>query len=335
MTRVDLHPEELLEAERRGELDPAARARLDAHAAACAACAFERAAAADFEAERLRERPGDEELASRIAEATACAARAAPAEALAPEHRRSHAAPARLPWSRRLLVAAVMLCATAAAALGGFYVAAQVQSKEPEAAAPAPPSAPVVRPPPEAPPPAETPSARHPPPPRAVAGTPPAEEPSVEPEPPVVLPAVPEPERRLRLAASPAPAAPPPPTAAELLAAATAARRAGDWPGALELFRELRRRFTGTREELVARVTEGRLLLEQLGEPSGALALFDSYLAAGHGGTLAEEALVGRALALGRLGRSDDERMAWQTLLREFPTSAHAERARARLEELP
>ncbi|MBN1774596.1 MAG: tetratricopeptide repeat protein [Deltaproteobacteria bacterium] len=334
MTRVDLHPEELLDAERRGELAPAERVRLDAHAAACAACAFERAASADFEAERLRERPGDEVLAGRIAEATAQAAGAAPLEALAPEHRRPHVGPARLPWSRRLLVAAVMLCATAAAALGGFYVAGRLQPQEPETVAP-PSSSPAARPSsPEAPPPAEAPAARHAATHPAASETPPAAPPD-EPAPPAVAPAAPEPQRRVRPAASADPAAPPPPGAAELLAAATAARRRADWPGALELFRELRRRFTGTREELVARVTEGRLLLEQLGDPSGALALFDSYLAAGHGGTLAEEALVGRALALGRLGRADDERATWRTLLREFPTSAHAERARARLEELP
>ena len=42
----------------------------------------------------------------------------------------------------------------------------------------------------------------------------------------------------------------------------------------------------------------------------------------------------GRALALGRIGRSAEERSAWKALLDAWPKSTHAKRAQARLAEL-
>ena len=51
-------------------------------------------------------------------------------------------------------------------------------------------------------------------------------------------------------------------------------------------------------------------------------------------GTLAEEARVGRALALQKLGRRAEEREAWTQLLLRHPHSVQEERARARLQEL-
>jgi len=81
-------------------------------------------------------------------------------------------------------------------------------------------------------------------------------------------------------------------------------------------------------------VTLGRLLLDRLGEPERALEEFDAYLAAAPNGTLAEDALVGRAIAFERLGRASDERLAWTDLLTRFPATAQAERARSRLVEL-
>jgi len=44
--------------------------------------------------------------------------------------------------------------------------------------------------------------------------------------------------------------------------------------------------------------------------------------------------MVGRALALGRIGRGAEERAAWKALLDAWPKSTHAKRAQARLAEL-
>jgi hypothetical protein len=49
---------------------------------------------------------------------------------------------------------------------------------------------------------------------------------------------------------------------------------------------------------------------------------------------LREDAVIGKALALGRLRRYAEERRAWKALLEQFPASAYAERARARVLEL-
>ena len=130
-------------------------------------------------------------------------------------------------------------------------------------------------------------------------------------------------------------AAGPESTAKDLFASANDARRNGNTSEAVLLYRELARRFQGTREEVTSRVALGRLLLDRLGDPAGALPLFDSYLAGNPNGTLAEEAQAGRALCFKNLGRSLEEREAWRQLLLRFPNSVHAARARARIDSLP
>ncbi|HZO11640.1 MAG TPA: tetratricopeptide repeat protein [Polyangiaceae bacterium] len=121
-------------------------------------------------------------------------------------------------------------------------------------------------------------------------------------------------------------------SAAELFHRANAARRAGNAAEAARLYRLLQQRFPGSREAGASRLALARLLLDRLGDAAGALALFDQALASG--GVLAEEALLGRAMALGRLGRTADERAAWETFLARYPNSVNAERARRRLDEL-
>ena len=75
----------------------------------------------------------------------------------------------------------------------------------------------------------------------------------------------------------------------------------------------------------------GRMLLDD-GDMSAALRSFDDYLRSA--GVLREDVMVDRALTLERLGRRNDEANAWASLLRAYPSSVHAERARARLRQL-
>lgn len=121
-------------------------------------------------------------------------------------------------------------------------------------------------------------------------------------------------------------------TAANLFRRANAARRAGDFDTARALYAELEGKFPGSEEGRVSRVSLGKLLLAA-GRPSEADRLFIGYLSTG-GGSLAEEALVGRADSLQQLGRGADERDVWQALLRDFPSTVYAARAAQRLDQL-
>jgi TolA-binding protein len=124
------------------------------------------------------------------------------------------------------------------------------------------------------------------------------------------------------------------PTAAQLFAQANDARRRGDEALAVRQYAALQRRFPRAAEASLSHLALGRLYLDRLGDPTRALAEFDQYLAGGREGALNEEALVGRALALQRLGRPAEEKDAWQKLLAVFPNSLSAVRARTRLLEL-
>jgi tetratricopeptide (TPR) repeat protein len=136
------------------------------------------------------------------------------------------------------------------------------------------------------------------------------------------------PSARVEADAPAAPSASAAPPASELFAAANQARRRGQRDEALRLYRELARRYPDSPEAQLSNATVGRMLLDG-DNPQAALDAFDRYLA--QGGNLSEEALVGRALALQKLGRQAEERAAWEALLRAHPSSIHAARARARL----
>ena len=63
---------------------------------------------------------------------------------------------------------------------------------------------------------------------------------------------------------------------------------------------------------------------------SGALARFDADLASGST-ELREEAMAGRATALERLGRNEDESRAWTALLAAYPGTPYAAHAKVRV----
>jgi outer membrane protein assembly factor BamD (BamD/ComL family) len=144
---------------------------------------------------------------------------------------------------------------------------------------------------------------------------------------PALAPArAPVPAPALASALAPAPA---PTTASALFDSANAARRSGDTALALSRYDALESQFPGTREARVAKATTGRLLLDR-GDASGALARFDAYLASGST-ELREEAMAGRATALERLGRSDEESRAWAALLSAYPATPYGAHGRARV----
>ncbi len=317
MKVVDLHPEDLLDKDARGELTDAERERLEAHLERCATCRFERTLRADF-VEDLGDAP--QELApSEIVEiALGHAPRPAAndeVEERAPVSPRAHSR--RKSFRIPLLVAAAVLVGGVAGAGAAIptWTRLVTRGEDPEAttrsreAAPPPPIAPkhaTPALPPE--PPVETPEAVPEPPP---------------PPPPVVVPA-------RTLVAPPPILETPPDTPATLFESAAEARRRGDHARALEIHRQLVAKFPASREARVSHATIGQLLLDR-GDASGALASFDAYRAGGRG-PLDEPVMIGRATALDRLGRSDDARAAWSALVESFPRSPYAAHARARID---
>jgi TolA-binding protein len=118
---------------------------------------------------------------------------------------------------------------------------------------------------------------------------------------------------------------------AELFERAGVARRAGA-PEALGLYERLLREHPGSAEAGLARAIVARLRLDR-GDLTEALRGFDSYLGQG-GGALGEEALAGRAMTLGRMGKTAEESQAWSELLARFPRSSDAAKARRRLADI-
>lgn len=308
MNRVDVHPEDLLDAAHRGQLDAAGQERLAQHLAHCAACAAEVALIDDFEGE-LSVGPEDDALLDRLV---------AGAVGEAPPVRRS--VPPRSSTSRRLLF--VVAASLAIGAFGGAALAmVAVWPRLVDDEAPA--AEPVVLPAERAEP---APVTRRP--------ARPVEEPvddALEPPSEDVAELAPEVIDAPAPVREDSPARPAPPTAEELLAQANQARRDREYGPAVRLYRRLQRLYPRSREAALSHVTLGRLLLDGMGDAPGALSEFDRYLGQRRHRVLDEEARVGRALALMRLGRRADERAAWRALLEHHPDTLHAERARTRL----
>jgi hypothetical protein len=324
VSAVDLHPEDLLDRARRGEASPDELHRLRLHLAACPACRFEHLLADDCAraAGPPAAAPDDAQLLARVRR-----------EASRAVHERSGAVRARAAATRGfrprrgrgVVFAAAALLLFAATFAAATTVVRRVWRRGPDIE-------PVAH--------LETRAALRPHRRLASSTAAAAEVPAVDvpgdapmDEAPVEIPDAPKPAiaapaRRARAISADAE------SPGELFARANAARRAGKTREATRLYRQLQREFPGSSEELVSRVTLGRWMLDRLDDPAGALARFDSYLANPVHTALREEALIGRALALGRLGRETEERGAWTAFLAAFPGSVYAERARGRLETL-
>jgi hypothetical protein len=323
MTLVNLHPEDLIEREMRGDLSPAERDVLESHARQCAACRLERKARTDFLAEA--ERPEAEADVQRLLAA---------AWPLAVQKVAQRPKRPAMRHARFVLVAAAVITVTGLAAASRWTGARfavpwampsnSLVAPAANAAAPAPkhhasPAAPA----PAAPDPVDvTPSSVDPVSPTEVgqAAAAPA---------PLAARAPHEVGAATRRAAEAAPAEPS--DAPTLFQRANEAREMGDHSGAGELYGKLLNRFRASPEAHVSLAMFGRMLLDD-GNAGGALRCFDDYLR--QGGALREDVMVGRAVALQRLGRVGEEANAWSSLLEAYPGSVHAERARRRLLEL-
>ncbi len=260
MTVVDLHPEDLLERDAQGSLESGERARLEAHLAHCAACRMERQLRLDFAGELEAEIPLEKVIGLGIEQVVVAAPQRESVVVLRGPRRRRH----RAVW---LLAAAALLVGGAAAAAMGLSEARwpglRAAPTTPVDVSPAPTQAKTHR--------AAMPVTDLPEPASMAA--------SAEPVVAVAAPPV-APSRSLRNAPVAAPTAVV--GQAELFDSASDARRRGDYGRVLDLARELESHYPTSREAQVSRAIVGRLLRDR-GDPAGAQARFDSYLAAGRG----------------------------------------------------
>lgn len=112
------------------------------------------------------------------------------------------------------------------------------------------------------------------------------------------------------------------PDAKTLLSKARASRRAGDRKAAISYYERLIRRDPSAAISKASMVSVGDLYLD-IGKPGAALRWFDRYLE--QGGTLAQEARIGRIKALRALGRTAQERRAIEQLRQLHPNSRYAD----------
>lgn len=349
MTVVGLHPEELFDKLLDGEITPVERERLRQHLDGCEVCRFEYAARLDFQAEALELQASSPPSASHLPLRPPIVAgeeRSTPVPAVAaPRRRRSRT------WVWGLAAAALITTGAAVASglaghapwhtLGALFsqTSAQHVAAPAKKAAPAivpVAAAPVVAAPvPDAPAEVAAPQVAEPaskaaplhhgataraPLARAAEGTPTALAtlPALA-DMPVVKEAAKEPVKE-------------PSSAAKLFGEANQARRSGDIGRASGLYHLLQDQFPGSPEADLSRVTLALLLLDS-GDARGALSGFERYLA-GSSRALEAEALVGRARALGRLGRRDQEAVAWREVQRKYPRSIYGRQANERLAAL-
>ncbi|HKY38050.1 MAG TPA: zf-HC2 domain-containing protein [Polyangiaceae bacterium] len=326
MTVVGLHPEELFDKLLDGELTPSERERLRGHLEGCQVCRFEYQARLDFQ---------DEARVLGASSPPPLVPLRAPQPAVSAKPRRRSR---RLVWG---LAAAALISASAASAVTGqaLWQGMSLLFSRSNTADP----------------PASTASLK-------LAKVEPKAKPALQPAEPAVRPAEPEvaavsaSELATRSRSAPAvptsirgaatkaargaapvakdtaakdSAAKEPTSAAKLFAEANQARRAGDVGRASGLYHLLQDQFPGSAEAELSRVTLSLLLLDS-GDAQGALRGFERYLAGGMRG-LEAEALVGRARALGRLGRRDLEATAWQEVQRKYPRSIYGRQASERL----
>jgi len=121
------------------------------------------------------------------------------------------------------------------------------------------------------------------------------------------------------------------PSAASLFEQASALRERNRLDESIAVFRKLQQLFPETRETRISYAVAGRMLLDR-GRPAQALAQFNRHLA--NGGEASQEALAGRATALGQMGRVAAESETWQRLLDSYPGTVYASQAKERLSQM-
>jgi hypothetical protein len=350
VAQVDLHPEDLLEREIRGELSPAELERLEAHARLCSVCRLERLVRTDFLQEAEAEAQIDLQRVLAAVTDPRRGAQGAPGSLVRSRMRRF----------RAMLLVAALITVTGFAGAGvarwssyralAATIGLSVESPSPSLVQETTPARRKARAALSVAPAATkdlvedalVASAAEPTPePAHAVGTPKALAAAAPVAAPAGVGVVPlaAPAGLASLAPkSPVPAlggpgsAMPGPDAATIFRRANETREMGDHTHAAVLYGRLLEEFPTAPEARAALPMFARMLLDD-GNAAGALRRFDQALRLG-AGALQEDVMLGRALALQHLLRSDEEANAWSALIDAYPYSVHAARARRRLLEL-
>jgi tetratricopeptide (TPR) repeat protein len=122
-------------------------------------------------------------------------------------------------------------------------------------------------------------------------------------------------------------------SAKEMFDAAKLARTRGDAPQAIRMSQQIEEFFPNSEEGINTHLALGVLYLEQH-QASLALQEFGTFRLVGSPELMAE-ALWGQAQALRQLGRTQDEQIVLEELLRSYPRSVYVAASKKRLAELP
>lgn len=115
---------------------------------------------------------------------------------------------------------------------------------------------------------------------------------------------------------------------------ANAARARRDFVHAEQLYLRVVQLHPGSDDAAAARLSAAELRSQQLGRPADAIPLYRAVLNARQNHALAEQARAGLARSHGALGQREQERAAWEELMRYHPDSWFADEARTRLHSL-
>ncbi len=124
------------------------------------------------------------------------------------------------------------------------------------------------------------------------------------------------------------------PTAGEFIARARDCQLANQWNCVADNYLQVIASYPDSADAATVLLPLAYAELTHLNDAASALAHFERYLSARAGGTLANEAWLGKARALRLLGRGTDEAAALRALLTLDPRGPYAAQARARLDEL-
>ena len=119
-----------------------------------------------------------------------------------------------------------------------------------------------------------------------------------------------------------------------MLARAQSLRAAREWAAAAGAYEDLIASYPTSIKARTSLISLGELRLLRLHSPAKALECYARYLEKSSKGSLAQEALYGKARALRALGREGDESASLRAFLDAYPDALAAPQATKRLAEL-